>query len=52
MGKAVETARQARLVELRHYLAEAEGFGKEAARLSFGLPAIDEALIQTTHARI
>ncbi len=44
MGKAAETARQARLVELRQYLAKAEGFGQEAARLSFGISAIDEAL--------
>ncbi|HEX4193289.1 MAG TPA: hypothetical protein VHY80_09335 [Stellaceae bacterium] len=44
MGEAAETARQARLADLRRYLAEAEGFGPEAAVLPFGLPAIDDAL--------
>jgi len=44
MGKAAKTVRPARLVELRRYLAEAEGFGETAAVLPFGLPAIDKAL--------
>ena len=44
MGKAAETARQARLADLRRYLAEVEGFGQEAAVLPFGTPAIDDAL--------
>jgi protein ImuA len=44
MGEAAETACQARLAELRRYLAEAEGFGQEAAVLPFGLPEIDDAL--------
>lgn len=44
MGEAAETAHQARLADLRRYLAEAEGFGQEAAVLPFGAPAIDEAL--------
>jgi protein ImuA len=44
MGEAAETARQARLADLRRYLVEAEGFGREAAVLPFGAPAIDEAL--------
>ena len=44
MGEAAETVRQARLADLRRYLAEAEGFGEEAAVLPFGTPAIDEAL--------
>ena len=48
MGEAADIARppiiQARLAELRRYLAEAEGFGQEAAVLPFGAPAIDDAL--------
>lgn len=44
MREAAETARQARLADLRRYLAEAEGFGQEAGVLPFGVPAIDEAL--------
>ncbi len=44
MGEAAETSRQARLADLRRYLAKAEGFGQEAAVLPFGLPEIDEAL--------
>jgi len=44
MGKADETARQARLADLRRYLAEAEGFGQEVAVLPFEVSAIDEAL--------
>jgi protein ImuA len=44
MGEAAEIARLARLADLRRYLAEAEGFGQEAAMLSFGLAEIDEAL--------
>jgi protein ImuA len=44
MREAAETARQARLVELRRYLAESEGFGEEAAVLPLGLPEIDDAL--------
>jgi protein ImuA len=44
MGEAAETARQARLADLRRYLAEAEGFGQAAIVLPFGLPAIDDAL--------
>jgi protein ImuA len=44
MGEAAEIARRARLGELRRYLAEAEGFGQEAAVLPFGAPEIDEAL--------
>jgi len=44
MGEAAKFARQARLVDLRRYLAEAEGFGQEAAVLPFEVPEIDEAL--------
>ncbi|HEY1503020.1 MAG TPA: hypothetical protein VGF92_01905 [Stellaceae bacterium] len=44
MNKAAETARQARLADLRCYLAEAEGFGQEAGVLPFAAPAIDGAL--------
>ncbi|HWE75449.1 MAG TPA: hypothetical protein VG328_19975 [Stellaceae bacterium] len=44
MGEAAQTTRQARLADLRRYLAEAEGFGQETAVLPFGLPAIDDAL--------
>ena len=44
MGKAAETARQARLADLRRFLAEAEGFGQEAAVLPFEVPTIDAAL--------
>jgi protein ImuA len=44
MGEAADTARQARLAELRRYLAEAEGFGQAAAVLPFGLPEIDASL--------
>lgn len=44
MGEAANTARQARLADLRRYLAEAEGFGQAAAVLPFGAPAIDAAL--------
>jgi protein ImuA len=42
--EALGTARQARLVYLRCYLAATEGFGKAGAVLPFGLPAIDKAL--------
>jgi protein ImuA len=44
MGEAAETGRQARLADLRRYLAEAEGFGQEAGALPFGRPEIDDAL--------
>lgn len=44
MGETAKTVRQARLADLRRFLAEAEGFGPEAAVLSFEVPAIDEAL--------
>jgi len=44
MEEAAEIARQARLADLRRYLAEAEGFGQEAGVLPFGVPEIDEAL--------
>jgi protein ImuA len=44
MGEAAETARQARLADLRRYLAEAEGFGQEAAVLPLGQRAIDSVL--------
>lgn len=44
MRKAAEIARQARLADLRRYLAEAEGFGQDVAVLPFGVPEIDEAL--------
>jgi protein ImuA len=39
-----ETAQTARLIDLRRYLAEAEGFGKAGTVLPFGRPAIDAAL--------
>ena len=44
MGEAVKTTRHGRLADLRRYLAEAEGFGQEAAVLPFEVPAIDAAL--------
>jgi protein ImuA len=44
MSKAAEIARQARVADLRRYLAEAEGFGQEAAVLPFEVPGIDAAL--------
>jgi protein ImuA len=44
MGEAADTTRQARLVDLRRYLAAAEGFGQAGAVLPFSLPAIDQAL--------
>jgi protein ImuA len=44
MREAAGTARQARLADLRRYLAQAEGFGQEVAVLPFGLPVVDDAL--------
>ncbi len=44
MRKAAEIARQARLADLRRYLAEAEGFGQDVAVLPFGVPEIDDGL--------
>jgi protein ImuA len=44
MGEATVESRQARLVQLRRYLAEAEGFGTNSAVLAFDVPAIDRAL--------
>lgn len=44
MGEAAETARYARLIDLRRYLAATEGFGKAGAVLPFGRPGIDSAL--------
>ncbi|HEV8015269.1 MAG TPA: hypothetical protein VGP48_07030 [Stellaceae bacterium] len=43
-GEAAEKTRQARLVDLRRYLAAAEGLGQAGAVLPFGLPALDQAL--------
>lgn len=44
MREAADTARLARLADLRRYLAEEEGFGQEAGVLPFGLQAIDATL--------
>ncbi|HEY3919036.1 MAG TPA: hypothetical protein VGL83_14670 [Stellaceae bacterium] len=43
--EVLKNARQVRLVELRHYLAAAEGLGQTAGSvLPFAIPAIDSAL--------
>ena len=44
MGEEAADTRQARLVDLRRILAEAEGFGRAGAAVPFGLPGIDQAL--------
>jgi len=44
MGEAALYSRRGRLVRLRRYLAEAEGFGAKGAVLPFAVPAIDRAL--------
>ena len=45
MGEAAENTRHARLVDLRRYLAAAEGLGQAAGRvLPFGAAAVDRAL--------